>query len=154
MIITVDLETDDFDALNAAAVQILGELERRRILEEAEQQVDQINTDVQQALGRKPGDPWEQPLGVHDAYPYGWESTDEGKLWESTVSGNVWKPGVSGWREVVEGGGYPDFVQPTGQHDAYNKDEIVRFEGGLFMSNMNGNVWSPADYPAGWTLIE
>lgn len=155
MIITVDLETDDFDALNTAAVKILGELERRRVLEESEQQIDQINTNVQQALGRSPGDPWVQPLGAHDSYPLGWEAPDEGKLWESTVSGNVWKPGVSGWREVVEeGGAPPEWVQPTGGHDAYNKGDQVTFAGDVYESNLDGNTWSPVDYPAGWTLIE
>ena len=39
-------------------------------------------------------------------------------------------------------------------HDAYNTGDRVRFEGAIYESLIDGNVWSPADYPAGWKLIE
>lgn len=45
---------------------------------------------------------------------------------------------------------WPDFVQPTGAHDAYNKGDKVTFEGKHYISLMDGNVYSPAAYPAGW----
>lgn len=44
----------------------------------------------------------------------------------------------------------PEFVQPTGAHDAYAKGDKVRFGGKVYESNMDNNVYSPADYPAGW----
>jgi len=47
----------------------------------------------------------------------------------------------------------PDWVQPTGAHDAYNKGDKVRFEGNVYESLIDGNVWSPSVYPAGWALV-
>ena len=45
---------------------------------------------------------------------------------------------------------WPDFVQPTGAHDAYNKGDKVTFEGKHYISLIDGNVYSPTAYPAGW----
>jgi hypothetical protein len=45
---------------------------------------------------------------------------------------------------------WPEFVQPTGAHDAYNKGDKVTFEGNHYISLIDGNVFSPAEYPAGW----
>jgi len=47
----------------------------------------------------------------------------------------------------------PDWVQPTGAHDAYNIGDKVRFDGKVYESKINANVWSPAVYPAGWKEI-
>jgi len=46
--------------------------------------------------------------------------------------------------------GYPEFVQPTGAHDAYAKGDRVTFQGKDYESLIDANVWSPATYPAGW----
>ncbi len=45
---------------------------------------------------------------------------------------------------------WPEFVQPTGAHDAYNKGDKVTFEGKHYISLIDGTVFSPAEYPAGW----
>ena len=47
-------------------------------------------------------------------------------------------------------GTYPAWVQPTGAHDAYNIGDKVTFNGHLWESKINANVWSPIVYPAGW----
>lgn len=44
----------------------------------------------------------------------------------------------------------PEWVQPTGGHDAYKKGDKVIFEGKVYESVIDGNTWSPADYQAGW----
>lgn len=44
----------------------------------------------------------------------------------------------------------PDFVQPTGDHDAYRTGDKVLFESKVYVSLIDNNVWSPADYPQGW----
>lgn len=49
---------------------------------------------------------------------------------------------------------YPEFVQPTGAHDAYAKGDKVIFEGKHYISLIDANVYSPTDYPAGWQLAE
>ena len=45
---------------------------------------------------------------------------------------------------------WPDFVQPTGAHDAYKKGDKVTFNGKHYISLIDANVYSPAVYPAGW----
>ena len=45
---------------------------------------------------------------------------------------------------------WPEFVQPTGAHDAYKKGDKVTFEGKHYISLIDANVYSPAAYPAGW----
>ena len=45
---------------------------------------------------------------------------------------------------------WPEFVQPTGVHDAYNKGDKVTFNGKHYISLIDANVYSPAAYPAGW----
>lgn len=45
---------------------------------------------------------------------------------------------------------WPEFVQPTGAHDAYKKGDKVTFEGKHYISLIDANVYSPKAYPAGW----
>lgn len=47
---------------------------------------------------------------------------------------------------------WPEWVQPTGAQDAYNKGDRVRFEGKHYISLIDGNTWSPEAYPAGWEV--
>lgn len=50
----------------------------------------------------------------------------------------------------LDNSGYPIWSQPTGAHDAYNAGDIVNYNGTLYKSLIDGNVWSPDAYPAGW----
>jgi hypothetical protein len=47
----------------------------------------------------------------------------------------------------------PEWVQPTGVHDAYNIGDKVIFESKVYESLINGNVWIPTNYPQGWKLV-
>ena len=49
--------------------------------------------------------------------------------------------------------GYPVWSRPTGAHDAYNTGDIVDYNGTLYKSLIDGNVWSPEEYPAGWEEV-
>lgn len=49
--------------------------------------------------------------------------------------------------------GYPKWSRPTGTHDAYNTGDIVDYNGTLYKSLIDGNVWSPEEYPAGWEEV-
>lgn len=49
--------------------------------------------------------------------------------------------------------GYPVWAQPTGAHDAYNMGDIVDYNGTLYKSLINGNVYSPEAYPQGWEIV-
>lgn len=48
--------------------------------------------------------------------------------------------------------GYAVWSQPTGSHDAYNTGDIVSYEGKLYRSLIDGNIWSPDAYPTGWEV--
>ena len=45
---------------------------------------------------------------------------------------------------------WPEWVQPTGTHDAYNTGDKVTYNGKHYTSKIDGNVWSPEAYPQGW----
>lgn len=47
----------------------------------------------------------------------------------------------------------PEWEQPDSTNP-YKKGDKVRFEGKVYESLIDGNVWSPAAYPAGWRAIE
>lgn len=49
--------------------------------------------------------------------------------------------------------GYPVWSQPSGAQDAYNTGDIVNYNGTLYKSLIDGNVWSPEAYPAGWEFF-
>ena len=40
--------------------------------------------------------------------------------------------------------GYPVWSQPVGSADCYNKGDIVDYNGVLYISLVDGNVWQPA----------
>lgn len=44
--------------------------------------------------------------------------------------------------------------QPFGGHDSYNTGDQISFNGDVYVSLVDGNVWSPSTYPNGWELIE
>lgn len=48
--------------------------------------------------------------------------------------------------------GYPVWSPPSGAHDAYNTGDIVDYNGVLYQSTIDGNIWAPDAYPAGWTI--
>lgn len=49
---------------------------------------------------------------------------------------------------------WPEFKQPIGAHDAYNKGDKVTFEGKKYVSLIDANVYSPSAYPNGWQLVK
>lgn len=50
--------------------------------------------------------------------------------------------------------GYTKWSKPTGAHDAYNTGDIVDYNGTLYKSLIDGNVYSPEEYPAGWEVVK
>ena len=47
----------------------------------------------------------------------------------------------------------PEWEQPDSTN-AYKKGDKVRFEGKVYKSLIDKNVWSPSAYPAGWQQIK
>ena len=49
---------------------------------------------------------------------------------------------------------YPEYVQPTGAHDAYKIGDKITYNGKKYECIYDGCVWTPDAYPAGWKLVE
>lgn len=107
-----------------------------------------------------------QPTGAHDMYLTGEWMVSDGRYYRCK-SDTAYNPAdyADAWEDLgVDGTAtevpkeeetpvedtIPEFVQPTGAHDAYKKGDKVRFGGKVYESNMDNNVYSPADYPVGW----
>lgn len=119
--------------------------------------------------------PEEQALEIATIYPvweagrsyteseivsYGTNSTGDPQLYK-VVQGHTsqadWTPDATPALYNAFGlddGGYPIWSQPSGEHDAYNAGDIVNYNGTLYKSVIDGNVWSPDAYPQGWEEVE
>lgn len=150
----VDWSTLTDDELAQCQLDISAEQEQRSLLVYIPQQIAALNQEYLDAEGTEPGEPWRQPQGAHDAYPKDWVVTHQDKTWASLVDANVWEPPTN-WREQTVEGQYPEWVQPMGAQDAYNKGDRVHYTplDGDYESVIDANTWSPQDYPAGWTRL-
>lgn len=78
------------------------------------------------------------------------------KVTQAHTSQADWTPNATTSLYVAIGldeSGYPTWSQPTGAHDAYNNGDIVNYNGTLYRSLIDGNVYSPEAYPAGWVIF-
>lgn len=48
---------------------------------------------------------------------------------------------------------WPEFVQPTGAHDAYGVGAQVTYNGQRYRCKLANFVWSPDAYPDAWELV-
>lgn len=92
-------------------------------------------------------------------YAVGKRARYDGRLYrcvQAHTSQTGWEPPnvPALWVRTAPDGEIPEWVQPTGSQDAYNTGDKVRFDGDIYESLMDGNVWSPADYPQGWRKVE
>lgn len=91
-------------------------------------------------------------------FSYGKNSVGDPQLYQviqDHTSSVEWMPDmtVSLYKAIgMTSEGYPEWVQPLGSSDAYNTGDIVSYNGTLYQSTIDANVWSPADYPAGWEV--
>ena len=107
-------------------------------------------------------DPWQvgKAYSVGDFLTYGENSVGDPQLYkvvQAHTSQSFWKPDAVASLYVAIGldeKGYPVWSQPTGAHDAYNKGDIVDYNGTLYRSLIDGNVWSPEANPTGWQVFE
>lgn len=106
-------------------------------------------------------DPWEigKNYSVGEFLTYGVNSVGDPQLYK-VVQGHTsqadWRPDIvsSLYNAIgLDEKGYPVWSQPTGAHDAYNKGDIVDYNSTLYQSLINGNVYSPDAYPAGWVIF-
>lgn len=76
------------------------------------------------------------------------------KCLQSHTAQSDWTPdvAVSLWVQVTDPSvEFPDWKQPTGAQDAYNKGDKVTYNGKHYISDIDGNVWAPDVY--GWDEV-
>ena len=74
------------------------------------------------------------------------------KCIQAHTSQSDWMPSATPalWK-TVSLDEYPEWVQPTGAHDAYNIGDKVTYNGQHYVCTSNANVYAPDVY--GWDLI-
>lgn len=74
------------------------------------------------------------------------------KCIQAYTSQDDWMPDVTPalWK-VVSIEAYPEWIQPTGAHDAYDKDAVVSHNGKHWKNTIDANVYEPGAY--GWEEI-
>ena len=96
---------------------------------------------------------------IKEVFSYGTNAVGDAQLYQvlqEHTSAEQWKPDAtpSLYKSIgVTAEGYPEWVQPLGASDAYNKGDRVSRNGKIYESAIDGNVWAPEAYPAGWTEI-
>ena len=116
-------------------------------------------------LTSETGEPkeWQQPSSTNP-YLAGDKVIYEGLIYESLIDNNVWRPNVypQGWKLISE----PESDEPTPEEqtipewqqpdatNAYHIGDKVSYNGLIYESLIDNNVWSPESYPQGWKLID
>lgn len=96
---------------------------------------------------------------IKDVFAYGYNEVGDAQLYvvlQDHTSAEEWKPDASAslYKAIgVTKTGYPVWVQPLGASDAYNTGDIVSYNDVLYKSLIDGNVWAPDAYPAGWEVV-
>lgn len=91
---------------------------------------------------------------VGKAYAVGDRAQYNGTLYkciQAHTSQSDWMPSATPalWK-TVSIDEYPEWVQPTGAHDAYNIGDKVTYNGQHYVCTSNANVYAPDVY--GWQL--
>ena len=74
------------------------------------------------------------------------------KVVQPTVFQTQYEPGAEGTSSIfvkISLEEWPEWVQPTGSHDAYAKGDKVTHNSKKWTSDVDANVWEPGIY--GWT---
>lgn len=93
---------------------------------------------------------------IKEVFSYGENEVGDPQLYQvlqEHTSAAEWTPdtAVSLYKKVgVTEDGYPEWVQPLGATDAYNKGDIVSYNGTLYICTSNANVYAPGVY--GWEI--
>lgn len=95
-----------------------------------------------------------------DVFSYGTNNVGDPQLYQvlqDHTSAAEWTPdtAVSLYKPIgMTEEGYPEWVQPLGASDAYNTGDVVSYNGTLYESTIDANVWDPVSYPNGWKVFE
>lgn len=101
--------------------------------------------------------PWE----AGKDYAAGTRVQHDGRLFSCVTAHTAqggWAPpaAASLWSlvKVDAATGLDEWTRPTGAHSAYNAGDRVVYKGLAYESKIDGNTWSPEEYPAGWAVKE
>ena len=119
---------------------------RKAITKSSKHLNDEIAIDVPQLFKT-----WVTDITVNTGERYQFESILYRVVQSHTTQAD-WTPDVTPalWA-VVSLEEFPEWVQPTGVHDSYQKGDKVTFEGDKYESKIDNNVWPPDEY--GWFAI-
>lgn len=90
-----------------------------------------------------------------DVFSYGTNAVGDPQLYQvlqDHTSAAEWTPdaATSLYKAIgITEDGYPEWIQPLGATDAYNKGDKVSHNGSIWISNVDANTWEPGVY--GWT---
>lgn len=106
-------------------------------------------------------DPWQsgKSYSTGTFITYGTNDVNDPQLYkvvQDHTSQNDWTPDKtpSLYTPIgLDDSGNTVWSKPTGAHDAYNKGDVVNYNGKLYKSLIDGNVYSPDEYPAGWEVV-
>ena len=92
-----------------------------------------------------------------DVFSYGVNGVEDPQLYQvlqEHTSSAEWPPDASPslYKAIgVTEEGYPEWVQPVGTTDSYNKGDVVSHNGVVWKSTVDNNVWEPGVY--GWEVV-
>lgn len=92
-----------------------------------------------------------------DVFSYGTNAVGDPQLYQvlqDHTGAAEWTPDTASslYKKIgVTDDGYPEWVQPLGATDAYNKGDKVSHNGSRWVSDVDNNVWEPGVY--GWTEV-
>lgn len=95
---------------------------------------------------------------VDDIFSYGENNVGDPQLYrvvQAHTSAEEWIPSETASLYSPIGlteEGYPIWARPTGSHDSYNIGDVVDYNGVLYKSLIDGNTFSPDEYPQGWEV--
>lgn len=107
-------------------------------------------------------DPWVtgKTYSVGDFFTYGENDVGDPQLYKvvlSHTSQEYWKPDQTPSLYVAIGlddSGHSVWSPPTGAHDAYNKGDIVNYNGILYISQIDGNTTVPGSDSRFWVIYQ
>ena len=163
----IENETEiTFTVVEKSAEQLMAEkLSEAKVQQDEairEMQIKQVQTtatafDDTTALDNKLIYPfWEAGIPVEEGQRYLYVmNTTLYKVRKPHTTQSDWTPDITPalWKVVQPEGVIPDFVQPTGAHDAYMIGEKVKFNGSIYESIIDNNVYSQTAYPQGWSKL-
>jgi len=97
------------------------------------------------------------PWKIGETVEVDWIREYAGKLYaciQAHTTQSDWQPPIvpALWVLKQAPGVIADWVQP-GSENPYMIGDQVMFEGAVWESTINDNVWSPTSYPAGWEEV-